>query len=220
MRRLKRFRKNQNGELMLEALIVYSITVFLLFFILAIFSVLFQRWNIQTIANESAVKVAQTYKLLDANVVSGFAEEEDILGIRPYRYVWNGAEAEDAVNEKVLAYVPERLRKTTFTKEVTEPKIIVEVVRDSLARRHIALTIIGEYTVPFGEALAYFGFGRTTEYKVTAYADCVDLIDYVNTTDFIATQTSLGKFESVTIEFIDSVLKLFTNIKVTFFEGD
>ena len=55
--------KNENGEVMLESLIMYSVTIFLLFFILAIFSVLFQRWNIQTIANESATRVAQTYNL-------------------------------------------------------------------------------------------------------------------------------------------------------------
>ena len=55
--------KYDKGEVMPEALIVYTITIFLLFFILAIFSVLFQRWNIQTIANESATRVAQTYNL-------------------------------------------------------------------------------------------------------------------------------------------------------------
>lgn len=55
--------KYDKGEVMPESLIVYTITIFLLFFILAIFSVLFQRWNIQTIANESATRVAQTYNL-------------------------------------------------------------------------------------------------------------------------------------------------------------
>lgn len=53
--------KNEKGEVMLESLIVYSVTIFLLFFILAIFSVLFQHWNIQTVANESVIRVAQTY---------------------------------------------------------------------------------------------------------------------------------------------------------------
>lgn len=55
--------KYDKGEVMPESLIVYTITIFLLFFILAILSVLFQRWNIQTIANESATRVAQTYNL-------------------------------------------------------------------------------------------------------------------------------------------------------------
>ena len=48
MKWIKNGIKDENGEVMLESLIVYSVTIFLLFFILAIFSVLFQRWNIQT----------------------------------------------------------------------------------------------------------------------------------------------------------------------------
>ena len=43
MQWIKKGMKNENGEVMLESLIVYSVTIFLLFFILAIFSVLFQR---------------------------------------------------------------------------------------------------------------------------------------------------------------------------------
>ena len=62
---------------------------FLLFFILAIFSVLFQRWNIQTIANESATRVAQTYKLMDADVDTGYVSKSKVAEVREYRYIWN-----------------------------------------------------------------------------------------------------------------------------------
>ena len=37
MQWIKKGMKNENGEVMLESLIVYSVTIFLLFFILAIF---------------------------------------------------------------------------------------------------------------------------------------------------------------------------------------
>lgn len=69
MQWMKKDLKNEKGEVMLESLIVYSVTIFLLFFILAIFSVLFQRWNIQTIANESATRVAQTYRFSTSDSV-------------------------------------------------------------------------------------------------------------------------------------------------------
>ena len=62
---------------------------FLLFFILAIFSVLFQRCNIQTIANESATRVAQTYKLMDADVDTGYVSKSEVSEVREYRYIWN-----------------------------------------------------------------------------------------------------------------------------------
>ena len=81
--------KYDKGEVMPESLIVYTITIFLLFFILAIFSVLFQRWNIQTIANESATRVAQTYKLMDADVDTGYVSKSEVAEFREYRYIWN-----------------------------------------------------------------------------------------------------------------------------------
>ena len=52
-------------------------------------TVLFQRWNIQTIANESATRVAQTYKLMDADVDTGYVSKSEVAEFREYRYIWN-----------------------------------------------------------------------------------------------------------------------------------
>ena len=120
--------KNENGEVMLEALIVYSVTIFLLFFILAIFSVLFQRWNIQTIANESATRVAQTYKLMDSDVVSGYVSKAEVAEVREYRYIWKNSELQNSSKTKIEDYASKRLKKTTFTKNVTEPQFDIKVV--------------------------------------------------------------------------------------------
>lgn len=212
MQWIKKGMKNENGEVMLESLIVYSVTIFLLFFILAIFSVLFQRWNIQTIANESATRVAQTYKLMDADVDTGYVSKSEVAEVREYRYIWNNVELQNSSKTKIEDYASGRLKKTTFTKNVTEPQFDIKVVNDSLSRRHIEVKITGEYSVPFGQALSYFGFDSTTKYEVTAYADCVDIIDYVNTVDYVETQTSLNQFGSKTIGLINAILKLFDNI--------
>jgi hypothetical protein len=212
MKWIKNGIKNENGEVMLESLIVYSVTIFLLFFILAIFSVLFQRWNIQTIANEAATRVAQTYKLMDADIVTGYVSKAEVIEVREYRYIWKNSELQNCAKTKIEDYASERLKKTTFTKNVTEPQFDINVTKDSLARRHIEVKISGEYSVPFGQALSYFGFGSTTKYEVTAYADCVDIIDYVNTVDYVENQTSLNQFGSKTIGLINAILKLFDNI--------
>lgn len=212
MQRNKKGLRTENGEIMLESLIVYSVTIFLLFFILAIFSVLFQRWNIQTIANESATRIAQTYKLMAADESTGYVSKSQTTEVREYRYIWNNSELQDAAKNKIVDYASWRLAKTTFTKNIVEPQFDIQVVNDALARRHIEVAITGEYAVPFGQALSYFGFDSTTKYEVCAYADCVDLIDYVNTVDFVETQTSLSQFGSKTIGLVNAILKLFNNI--------
>jgi len=197
---------------MLEALIVYTVTVFLLFLILAIFFVLFQRWNIQTVANEAAAKIAQVYKLTDCDITTGETTEAQIADVRPYRYMFNKEDPENAAEKKVVEYAKDRLKRTTFTKDVTEPEFDFEVVSDSLGRRHIEFTVSGEYSVPFGEALSYFGFPGTTTYEVTACADCVDLIDYITTIDYVNSVTSLKQFGSDTLGMIDKILSLVDNI--------
>lgn len=204
--------KHDKGDVMLESLIVYTITIFLLFFILAIFSVLFQRWNIQVIANEAATRVAQTYRFSSADTVTGEVEEKDITNVDHYRYVFSGDELETLAQDKIREYAKERLKKTTFTKDVKEPEITANVVHDGMARRHIEVTIKGEYSVPFGQALSYFGFDSTTVYETTAYAECIDLSDYINTVDFVEDQVSLNQFNSKFVKMVNKILKLFDNI--------
>lgn len=208
---IKRF-KNEKGEVMIESLIVYSITIFLLFFILAVFSVLFQRWNIQTVANESATRVAQTYKLSKADTLTGEVTKDQITGVREYRYIFKNSELKNAAQKKIADYAKDRLAKTTYTKNVTDPKVDVVVKSDALSRRHIEVTIKGEYSVPFGDALSYFGFDSTTKYTTVAYAECIDMIDYVNTVDFAENQASLGMFDSSFVNLVDKILKLFDHI--------
>lgn len=203
---------DSSGEVMLESLIVYTVTIFLLFLILAIFSVLYQGWNIQTIANETASKAAQTYKLTAADFSTGDIQKGEITKIREYRYLYKSENLVNDVSEKIKNYATTRLSNTTYAQKVNEPEINVEVVHDALARRHLELTIKGEYTVPFGQVFSYFGIQNTTVYEKTARADCVDMIDYINTTDFVAQKSSLSGFDSSFVKMINKTLSLFHNI--------
>lgn len=204
--------KNNRGEIMLESLIVYSITIFLLFFILAIFSVLFQHWNIQVIANESASRVAQTYRFTEADTVTGQIEKSKLTNIDIYRYFNNSSEMENSARTKIQEYAKDRLNKTTFTRNISDPIIDVNVVKDSSYRKHIEVKISGEYSVPFGEALSYFGFESTIKYETTAYAECLDLSNYINTTDYVKNQISLNKIDSSFVRAVNKILGLFKTL--------
>lgn len=210
--KLKSGVKNNKGEIMLESLIVYSVTIMLLFFVLAIFSVLFQRWNIQTIANESAARFAQTYRFTDKEISSGYITKEQLLEVEDYRYLIGKDDLENAVRRQIEEYASDRLSKTTFTQNVSEPEIEVAVEKDNISRRHITVTIKGEYSVPLGDILSYFGFDSTIKYETKAYADCVDIIDYVNTANFIDNQLETNILDAEIIDAINSVFSLFDNI--------
>ena len=99
---------NESGEVMLEGLIVYTITVFLLFFLLAIFSVLFQAWNVQTIANETAAKAAATYKLADSDLADPYVSVDQITGISRFRYWFGDDSLEREAETKSFEYSQDR----------------------------------------------------------------------------------------------------------------
>ena len=208
--KLRKVRKDENGMIMIETLIVFTVTIFLLFFILAIFSVMYQRWNIQTIANETAAKISQTYRFKNEDLYDTELSKSDITSVKHYRYFFGSKK--DLANQnkmRVNDYAKNRLARTTYTIDVSEPTITYEIKSDSLARRHVELTIEGEYSVPFGDMLAYFGFDSTIKYKTTAYAECVDLIDFMNTVDFV---DNFVDMDSKAIKLIDSFTGLLNTI--------
>ena len=175
--------------IMLESLIVYMITLVLLFFILAVFSVFFQRWNIQVIANETAMRVAQTYRVTTAETMSGYVSEDDLkkswdkLALFRYQFS-NDAVMDNKAGSRARKYAADRLSRTTYTHDVTEPQIEVSVEDDCIPRRHVNVTIKGEYAVPFGAILSSLGFESTTKYEVTSSAECLDLMEYLTLTDY------------------------------------
>ena len=101
---------NNRGEVMLESLVVYTITIFLLFFILAIFSALYQRWNVQTISNETAARYAQTYRFSDKDILSGYVTKDQLVAVKEYRYLGNSLE--DSSKKEVLDYSKNRLSRS------------------------------------------------------------------------------------------------------------
>ena len=209
---LKRLKSDCCGVIMLEALIVFFITLFLLFFVLAAFSTLFQRFNIQIIANETVARLAQTYGYsIYADTLTGEIDLDAVVESDPYRY-WNEKKLKSKTEEKAKEYATGRLKKTTFTKEKGEPAIKATVTPDALGRRHITIEITGGFYVPFGEALEYFGFNPLNEYKVYAYADGIDLLNYINTVDIISNYSKLDFLDSKLIKMVNSILKLFKNL--------
>lgn len=228
MHRIKQHWKNQRGAIMVESLIVYMVTICLLFFILAVFSVLFQRWNLQTIANDTASRVAQMYRYMsyDEDRLDLFSGHTDVaytaaqnrelkdqnqksqcFDLDVFQYMLNKDGLSDDAEEKAEEYARVRLANSTFTKEVREPEFTLKTVEDTLGRRHVEVQISGEYAVPFGKMLSYVGFNSTTTYTVTAYADCLDLADYINSVDYVNSVSGLGFLKSDTIKAVDSLLK-------------
>ena len=60
---------NEKGEVMIESLIVYLVTFTLLFLILALLMVSYQRFTVKSVAADVAVKVAQNIRYVGSDAV-------------------------------------------------------------------------------------------------------------------------------------------------------
>ena len=179
--------KKENGEVMIESLIVYLITFTLLFFILALMMLTYQRFTINTVATDMAVKIAQNIRYSEINIEDGIYTEKDIKSLKPYRYLFGNVNSmQNKLQKSGGNYALSRLMKTTFNGVVTEDNttFTVKILSDGPALRHVTVTVVGEYKLPFDEMLDFFNLSQIKTFNVTASAKCVDILDYVNYVDF------------------------------------
>lgn len=82
----------------------------------------------------------------------------------------------------------------------------MELVSDSMLRKHVKITVNCTYNTPFGEALSYFGMNASTKYSVSACADCVDYAEYISVVNGASILNS-GEYTKKT-DFVNSIVKM------------
>lgn len=172
---------------MIESLIVYLVTFTLLFMVLALIMITYQKFTIKTVASDVAVKMAQNIRFSSTEIEDGSYTKDDLTSMNQYRYLFGGeSKLRSKVEERGIKYSTNRLMKTTFKGVVTEDNtdVSVKLVSDGPALRHITVTIKGDYKLPFDEMLDFFGLSKLKSFEAVESAECVDILDYLNYIDF------------------------------------
>lgn len=207
--------KNEKGELMIESMIIVTITVFLLLWILGVGFIYYQRSLVTTITNDAAAKVAATYNNVDSDIVMGYISSED-MAERPLYRNYNNSALKDANQTKAEAYIRYMVKRTNFLGTIADPEndivVTMDLVMDSAVRKHIVVTTQCTFKTPFGEALELFGMDGKVTYEATGRADCTDIADYISTTDFAVRLAGGEIVRSKIIDCLNSLVKVFNNI--------
>lgn len=197
-------RKNEKGEVMIESLLVYVVTLALLFLILALTFVMYQRLTVNTIANDTAFKVAQSFRFGNDDLSDTSYTQDDLEDMDPYRYLFKFSQLRSSAEEAVSGFAIKRLTRSSFAKSINESNVDVQfdIVSDGIGRRHVVVSIDGSYELPINEIFDYFGLDSYSSYTVYGYAECMDIISYVNDVAFAKTIAStivkdLGGFGSL-----------------------
>lgn len=202
----KYFEKNEKAEIMLEGMIVIIITLFILIWILAVGFIYYQRYITNIVANDTAVKIASTYNNPTSDIVMGYVTTEELQSRDLYRGFTAESKLKDINEERAKAYVKYMLDNTNFNGVVKNIDVQMELVEDSIFRKHIKITINCTYNTPFGDALNYFGMNTNSKYCVSASAECVDYAEYMSV---INGETILNSGEyTKNSGFVNSVVKV------------
>ena len=207
-----RLKKNEQGEVMLEGMIVMVITMFVLVWLLGLGFLYYQRYVTTIVTNDAAVKIATTYNNPTSDIIMGYVTTEDISNRDLYRNFTVGSQSDlkEVNKDRAQSYIKYVLNTANFAGTVKDISVELKLVSDSLVRKHIELTTVCEYNTPFGEIFEMFGMNRTAKYTVTASADYTDIADYISTVNFANSLTD-GTFTSGT-GFIDSLVKMLNKL--------
>ena len=190
---------DESGEIMIESMIVVLMTTFVLIFLVSVGFLLYQRSVVNTVANETAAAIAQTYKytgMTDDDITSRDEMLSAVDSIKKYRYLfsWGSLEADNA--SKAEEYSVARLSKTSFASEESPPAVEIQTIKSDIGRRYIEVKIEAKYKIFWGGALEAFGMEEAYVISSTAYAECSDVSSYYNTVKY--TKYLCGKIDDST----------------------
>ena len=212
MKRLFRKMNENKGEVMLESILVLIPTLFVMIFLLSLGFLLYQKWNVQFVADDIASKVAVSFEYIEEETPEAVVELEQAQKVYLYKYLFNMSDYENVNKQKATKYGSQLFRITGYGDGVGDEVIELELIEDSLARRHISVTVTGTYRIPFSEGLEIFGMEGTRTFTAVSYAECADISDYKNTVMFGQQVGSILLGDSEAIKAINSWIGVFKNI--------
>lgn len=176
--------KNEKGSLVIEAVIVCVVTIMVIFGLMVMSILIYEKQSLQILADETAVEVANIYSNLSKDPFYGYVNSEEFYNTDLYRNLFKDSTYETQNITKAKWYAAYRMADTMLLEGKKEPEITVKIVDkpSDIMVKQMAVTLKKEYDVPI---LGYFGIDKNVTFEATGYADCYDMIEYINFTDLV-----------------------------------
>lgn len=180
-------KRQSSGEVIIEAAIIMPLCLALLFVMIVIGQVLYRQMMVTVAANEAAYNVAMVYRDLNRDPMMGYTSTNEVALQKPYRYFfWNKSRYEGTNRAKAEWYATSIIVGSSLYSGEAMPDVNVRIDEGSLfnLRRRIVVDISEDYRLPAGGFLQVFGVDSTIQITASASADCVDMIDYMNSVSY------------------------------------
>lgn len=175
-------KKNDSGEIVVEASIVVSIVVIFISIMFYFGMILYQNTLSSVMANQTAKSISQVYSNTIKDPFTGYVDADKVYQDITYTNMKNDAHI-DYLQQKANLYAKYRLKSSSILPAKTS-SVEVEIVKkpNELLKSQIVVTIKDTYDVPLS---GLFGVNNGLSFTVTGRADCVDILDYINGVDAV-----------------------------------
>ena len=212
------------GVLMVEAMLVIIIVLFVLFLVLELAFFLFQQAHMTVVANDTAVRMGQSYRFLYSDYMIGFVEPEDVTKVSPFRHFFNSSEDhfDEVAAEKCERLAQYQLAKRSLLKMKGRSTTHTEIVQDGMGRRHIEVTVSATFEMPgLGIVRRFLPMGElapdnTYTMTTTGRAECPDVIDYVSSINCAKQIMSGSQLNSSGVKLLGKILSAAARTKKAF----
>ncbi len=174
---------NKSGVIVVEASIVVTLVVAVITVMLYIGMVMYQQTLASVMAEQTASNLAQVYGNNLKDPATGYIDADKV-----YRSVTYGNMKTDAytdvVRQKAEAFARYRLKSSRILAS-DSVAVDVDIVKKEgeLLKNQIVVKVKDKYDVPL---VGLFGVDGLVEFDATGYADCVDILEYINGVDAVS----------------------------------
>ena len=179
-------RKNEDGVVVVEALIVVTIVMMFITVMLYLGMFLYQQSVVNIMANQTASSIAQIYGNTLRDPFTGYVNADGTDESVTYTNLRNQAYY-DVIKQKADAFALYRLRASRILNTgTTDVDVQIVPKTNELLKEQIVVTVRQSYPVSL---VSFFGIrDNKLTFEGTGRADCVDLLDYFAGVPALGTQ--------------------------------
>lgn len=180
--------EKSRGSITIEATLAVTMCLFTLFVVMGLGMILYRQSLAAAVANQTASDIAMIYPYLDKDPNTGFTGVCDFSDPGSlYRYLpWKSGRYKTENIDKAEWYARALLEQGSLeAEEASEPEVHVAITGGHALRRNIEVTVTENYPIPLSGVFEMFGLPKEIEITAAASAECVDMIDYMDTTNFL-----------------------------------
>lgn len=177
--------KQEKGEITVEATIVISTIIILIFVFIDFCFAMYNRINVTTVADRIAADVSSVYSNQGAEPFLGYISLDRFSNSKIYRHVSIGTSKMDKkLIETAEWYAKYTIKngETLGSKSVVgEEDVMIELDhKNELGKLQLKVTVTREYSTLCMSPFKIFGLSGKYKCRSTGYGECYDLIDSIN----------------------------------------